>query len=344
MTTIITFNFLIFGLPWWGLFYYGFTTTFDTKVLGPRLSIGIETAAIWIFLGPLVILLWENQYLLFIKDIMRRPKQSQLLDRQFRHLIIRHSSYACIWGLSTLTFTMLFFYYSIDIIKPYTTFFEHPPILIATLLVLGISGYSIGYGFSGVFQAMSLFKGIDVLRLEWMPFHHDQKGGFRFLASFALATTFAISSGSVVLPATMGIALKISNGFVWAIYAFTSFYVVMIAATFIYPMYKTAMIANKEKNKELLAVSKRLTPLYRNIMHLNKEPRSAAPQTDLDQFDKYRTIEERLKAAPVLPVGIGTILKLLSATSLPVNIMVTQIIKWDKVVHALLPNLRLPFQ
>lgn len=309
-------NFFLIGLPLWLAFNIGFFSTFNFAVTEWWLSSSIYLASFWIWLGPLLICLWEQRYEEFIRQYLTRLRvHSPLEVRRLRSKILMHKKYAKAWGVFIAGLTLFFYSISKEEIARYTDVFERPFLWLVTMVVMTFSGYASGYGFSGVTQAIDIFFRASRFNLKWNPFHHDQRGGFAFFGKFAATTWLCFSGGLVVIPAILAAASITSENAIIVVYISLVGYAFANLGIFLYPILGVYFKAKRAKEELLAALQRQF------------ETEAAKEIDDLfvgrlgkrsDRIISYLEVTQKIGAISEYPVSYATLWRSISVSVLPI--------------------------
>lgn len=312
----------VFGLPPWAIFHYGFFYSFDLAGGSPTLSITVYLASLWLWVGPLLICVWELRYAEFIEELMDRGSEVKESRLESAPLCAIHRRGSAWYGLFYGGFALYFFYIAQDELRTYLDLRDHGLILALTLLTLFAGAFSCGYGISGVVQTLMIFSRLQAFR-SWILFHRDGCGGLKCFSRFAIMTTTIFAAGSIVLPATVGVARMVGDNSVWVVYVVVVGYTSLIAISFLYPFARIRGLAETAQGEELHFVRKSLFNVYQAMRHLERLEGTAGqgnvPSMDsLAKFDRLVTVENRLKAESVGGFPQQTLVKLITAASAPI--------------------------
>ena len=319
------FNFLIFGFPLWGIFNYGFFSSFDFENTEWWLYYSVYIASIWIWLGPLLICVWEHQYAKFVRLLLKRPcfyRDKKV--KEFERSIFIHKRRAHVFGLVICIVSLFFFLISMEEVERYMNIFDRPVILLLTISTLAFSGYASGYGFSGVWQAVFIFGVLKEFKFHWDPFHYDGRGGYSFLGDFASATWFAFSGGVVVVPASIAFASFETNSTIFVVYGALFSYALFNVLIFILPIIKLANDAALKKLTILEGVYLDIKNTL-NIHISGSIIQSLSSCNNLDVLDGKLSIQNTISSASVIPVSYIKVVRVFALAFIQVSFLTFEI-------------------
>jgi hypothetical protein len=296
-------NFILIGAPLWTGFQVGFSTTVDFAKIGSTLFWFIELAAIWLWLGPLLITWWEQNYFQTIMRIANYRDNGEGFPEKFRRAITTHVRSARWYGFSFIIIALYFFYIASDAVKVFSNVFDEPVFLFLTIAILAISGFSCGYGISGAIQTIRFFSALKNIPLIWRPFHEDTFGGYGFLGQFALITVIGFSAGSIVLPATIGLARLVGTIDVDVIYVIVGLYSLLIMLITILPLLFLNNSAGKQRGLQTAQMAKILHSRYQQLV--DNDFVSTKKDDETRYLISLIELQKRVADTPIVPFKFG---------------------------------------
>ena len=282
---------LSFGLLPLAIFCFGFLYSFDTSALGLPLTINVLIAASWIIIGPVLTMVWERRFRALAITISRRQTVSIRSAKKAVGILDFYKRWAKWSGIAWIIFTLSYFFLTRSSLEQFTTLYSNKPMLALTILNLSAVSFVCGYGCCGVIQAIFIFHNLPRLNISWRSFHPDGKGGYGFLGSFALATTFAFAGGVVVLPAAISIGAKSGEAAYFG-YSLVAIYTLLLLAVFSYSILRIQQAAREAKEAEIKQL---LASMDRKFVGFREAQKSVDQDRHLANFQELAALETRLE-------------------------------------------------
>lgn len=111
--------------------------------------------------------------------------------------------------------------------------------------------------------------------------------------------------------------MMINDTSVWAVYGVVFGFTALIIGIFAYPMAKTTVLAHKEQHDQLDILREKLMRVYESVIQIAETSAPEDAFRTLNFFEKFKFVEERVKAASTTPFSQSVFLKFVSASVLP---------------------------
>jgi hypothetical protein len=309
-------SFLFFGLPLWAIFHYGFFTTFPLSGPDTILYGTLYIAALWIWIGPLLICWWEQKYTAFLAEVCDRSGRCVAKSPETRRIVSYYKRTAKYWGLLVGVAGASMFGLYVPQIEPFAVLFGNPWMLVLSFIVTIMSGAMSGYGVAGAVQTIVLYRNLDRLSLRWDPLRGDEAGGFVFLGEFAVKTSVAFAVGTIILPAVLQVNRYVSNVSVWWAYFVTFSYSALIIGVSAVPIYFAVQAARRDREMCLGSLGERLRCIvdfrtpggFESIRH---------DQPQIAWVDMLLNADGKVRAASILPFSPTSVAKVAILALLP---------------------------
>ena len=301
-------NFLIFGLPLWLIYNYGFFTTFSFG--GPDdLFYGLlYMAALWMWIGPLLICWWEQRYVAFLRQICLRTGSCVTESEAALRVVTYYRRTAVYWGLMMAVAAAILFVAYLPHVPPVQILYEKPFMLVTSFLVVMVAAFMSGYGWAGALHTILLFKNLEKLGLKWEPLDGDEAGGFVFLGEFCVKTTAAFSVGTIILPYIIQAGRYVSSYFVFWGYFLTVAYSVLIVLSFAVPLFFAVRMARLNRSAYLGVLGDRIG----SIVQFSEPARLEAIRHDHPQIawvEMLLNVDGKVRATSIMPFSPTSVAK-----------------------------------
>lgn len=321
-------NFLLFGLPFWLIFNYGF---FNFSAFSAENAILLSTvyiAGFWIVLGPIAIMLWEKALAIWAQKLVRLANESGIAEAKIYEILRHRKTYNAVFCSFYALAAIVCFNLAIPFLRPIISIPEYSPLYWLTTLVLAQIGFATGIGAAGVVWSSMAYSQLAKLNLAWQPFHEDRRGGYLFLVQFLLITAGLFSVGSIIVPAAISIGAQsdpMTNGVIIGLIAL---YSVLIMLSFAVPSGSIAQMVSHGRQNYLRPLNQEINRIASIAVYGDPATREE-PKTNLDLLQKaalLATFHEHVLNRSTALLSLPGVIRVLFTASLPVIAAVGQLV------------------
>lgn len=322
---------LLMGLPLWGLFCFGYFQSAPPFAEWKIIHWAVFFGSSWILISPALVTQWELSALSGTLARLREYATEGRFDAELTEKFRRS------WPFAYLPAGILFAAFANVCFVMYRSYVAEDFLILdgtlafyLTLTTLTITGFVTGIGIGGVIFALWMLGHVLAERLEWQPFHADQKGGYGFLANFSVETAVLFSFGSVLVPAAVTIGYNVGWPINLSIYGFTVFYALLIVTIFAWPVTSLALSADRCRQRYLADYSHGIAFAIANSRMLNSK--GGATLEDVERAAAHITPAERLifmfekiAGRSILPFRTTLLVRIITAGVSPLVLMAIQL-------------------
>ncbi len=324
---------LLLGIPLWLLFCVGFFQSAPPMPDWKLIHWAVFFASSWILISPALVAQWELCALSGALARLREFAAAQNIDLALVERIRRS------WPLSYLLSGILFAAFANFCFVVYRAYLsdaflilDGTPAFYLTLTILTITGFITGIGVGGVVFSLWMLGRVMCERLEWQPFHADQRGGYGFLANFSLETAVLFSFGSVIVPAAVTIGYRVGWPINLAIYGFTVFYALLIVLIFAWPVTSLALNADRCRQRYLADYSDGIAFAIANSRNLKSNDSGHITleavehaATHILPAERLIYMFEKIAGRSILPFRTTLLVRIVTAGLTPLILMLVQL-------------------
>ncbi len=323
---------LLMGAPLWALFCVGFFQSAPPFAEWKTIHWAVFFGSSWILISPALVAQWELSALSGTLARLREFADAQGIEA---HMVdaLRKS-----WPIAYLPSAILFAVFANFCFVMYRSYLADDFLILdgtvafyLTLTTLTITGFVTGIGIGGVIFALWMLGRVLAERLEWQPFHADQRGGYGFLANFSVETAVLFSFGSVLVPAAVTIGYSVGWPINLAIYGFVVFYAALIVMIFAWPVTSLALNADRCRQRYLEDYSRAITFAIshsrrpqgiNNTISLPDVEHAAA---HIVPAERLIFMFEKIASRSILPFRTTLLLRIVTAGLTPLALMAIQL-------------------
>lgn len=219
------------------------------------------TAALWSFVGPLLIWHYETRTVRGFWRACRKLSINRSEVREARRLVhdsaLARKSSICFLAAWTMV-VCLAFHYSYPFVKGFGFFSRTDIWWLLGFLYVVIYSLLTGTGFLLVVQTIRMIRVLDRLRVTVDPYHPDGRGGLGFVGKLATQTVLMFASGALYLPILLRIHTSISPRSSDFVPVLVFSYAAAISLSFATPVFLVHRKLEKVKERMLSEVALRL--------------------------------------------------------------------------------------
>jgi hypothetical protein len=318
-------NLLAIGFPTWLIFNVAFFQRFDQMQASRTLLASFYLASCWLWIGPLLIFLWEREVDRFCCNVTAQSERDawslEPFDRLRRQIDRWHLLFPFGFVVPALVGEVVAMPALRDMLNNRGW---NDPIQWVSLLLSFFFSFLSGVGLWGILKTVALVSVLRRTQIRWQPFHEDNFGGLQFIGRFCLRTTLFFCVGSITVPAVLQVATFLRFPSSYLVGSLPAVYSVALGISITIPLVAIAALVREQRKAYLAPICAQLSSVLNESVE-NRVPHRAkgvlpGVADARENLEALLILYDRIRDSRVYPLDVAGVIKASVSVAAPLII------------------------